>query len=99
MDPAVAEIIAPFLGIIGFGSMVLIGMKMRYTHLRHTRSAAAAPKDVERLTEAVETLRDDVRLLRDELVELNERVEFTERMLTRAKSLDADLDALPGPQS
>jgi cell division protein FtsB len=99
MDPAaVAEVVAPFLALVGIGSMVLVGMKMRYTHLQRTRSAAAAPEEVERLTEAVETLRDDVRILRDEVVDLSERVDFTERVLTRGKSVDAGFDALPRPK-
>lgn len=98
MDPAVADVIGPVLALLGIGSMVLIGMKMRYTHLQRTRPMASAPEDVERLTEAVETLRDDVRILRDEVVELSERVDFTERVLTRGKSVDAGLDALPRPK-
>jgi len=32
MDPILAETIAPFLAIFGIGTMVLIGMKLRYNH-------------------------------------------------------------------
>ena len=32
MDPVLAESIAPFFPIIGVGTMVLIGMKLRYNY-------------------------------------------------------------------
>jgi hypothetical protein len=41
---------------------------------------------VERLAEAVDTMRDEVRVLRDGFLELHERVEFTERLLERPKA-------------
>lgn len=41
----------------------------------------ADPESVERLEESVERLTDDVRALRADMVELAERVDFSERML------------------
>ncbi len=95
MDPSVADAIGPVVAILGVGSMILIGMKMRYTHLRHTRHSQVGQEDVERLTEDMARLRDEVRVLREEFVELFERVEFAERVLTRGKAADGNLDALP----
>ncbi len=95
MSPEVLEILAPFFALVGFGGAILIGMKMRYTHLQRTRAGGSAQQEVERLADAVDTLRAEVGLLRDEFLELNERLEFTERLLERPR---ADSDALPGQQ-
>ncbi len=93
------------LGILGHGWFVMaiigivIGMKVRYTHLQRTRVSGSAQLEVERLADAVDTLRDEVGLLRDQHLELNERVDFTERLLERPKSADAGLDSLPGQRN
>jgi len=94
MDPQLAEIFGPVLAILGMGSMILIGIKMRYTHLRHTRSGQVGQGEMDRLSDDVAGLRDDVRMLREELVDLYERVEFTERVLAQGKA-DKNRDALP----
>ncbi len=78
------------LGILGHGWFVMavigivIGMKMRYTHLQRTRVSGSAQQ--ERLADAVDNLRAEVGLLREEFLELNERVDFTERLLERPKT-------------
>jgi hypothetical protein len=95
MDPAVVEFVAPVLALTGIGTMILIGMKMRYTHLRHSKLEKGGGQEVEQLTEAVDSLRDEVRELREGMVDLYERVEFTERMLTRGQA-EGDQGALPG---
>ena len=94
MDPQLAEILGPVAAILGVGSMILIGIKMRYTHLRHTRSGQVGQQEMERLNEDVSGLRDDFRMLREEFVDLYERVEFTERVLAQGKA-GKDVDALP----
>ena len=99
MSPEIVELLAPFFALVGFGGAILIGMKMRYTHLQRTRVSGSAQQDVERLADALDSLRDEVRLMQDEFVELNERMEFTERLLERPKAADADSDALPGRQN
>jgi predicted nuclease with TOPRIM domain len=48
----------------------------------------------ERLVEAVTSLRDEVRMLREEFGELYERVEFAERLLTRGRA-DGELGLPP----
>jgi hypothetical protein len=94
MDPVIADVLGPVLALLGVGSMILIGMKMRYTHLRHTRTGQVGQQETERLSEDVAGLRDDCRMLREEFVDLYERVEFTERVLAQGKA-DKDVDALP----
>jgi hypothetical protein len=95
MDPQLAEIFGPVLAILGVGSMILIGVKMRYTHLRHTRHSQLGQEDVERLNDDVASLREDFRMLREEFVDLYERVEFTERVLAQGKGGNGGMDALP----
>jgi cell division protein FtsB len=94
MDPVVAEILGPVFALTGFGAMILIGMKMRYTHLHRTKLAKGAGEEVEQLTETVDALRDEVRELREGMVDLHERVEFAERVLTRGRA-EGDQGALP----
>jgi len=95
MNPVALELLAPVMVFLGLSGAVLIGMKMRYTHLQRTRLGGSAHQDVERLTEAVDTVRDEVRVLREDFLELHERVEFTERLLERPKT-DTNLGSLPG---
>ncbi|UCC71945.1 MAG: hypothetical protein JSV86_16485 [Gemmatimonadota bacterium] len=85
MGPELVEIIAPPIAIISVGALVLIGMKLRYTHKERTRLGGIAQEDVQRLTDSVGALRDEVQHLRDGYLELNERMEFTERLLERPK--------------
>ena len=93
MGPEIVELVAPLGAFFIMGGAVLIGMKMRYTHIQRTRLSGVAQQDVDRLTEAVDTLSNQVGLLRDQFLELNERVEFTERLLERPRSEGAG----PGP--
>ncbi len=89
MSPEILEFLAPVVGVTSLGIIILIGMKMRYTHLQRTRVSGSAQQEVERLADAVDNLRAEVGLL-------NERVEFTERLLERPKTARADSDVLPG---
>ncbi len=81
MPVDVVELLAPVFAITAVGTMILIGLKMRYTHKANLMQAGA-PQRVERLTDAVQQLHEDFRVLRDEVTELHERVDFAERMLT-----------------
>ena len=45
--------------------------------------------DNERLTEGMQQLSDEVGSMREEVAELHERVDFTERMLSEVKSRNA----------
>ncbi|MGD2136550.1 MAG: hypothetical protein PVF27_10335 [Gemmatimonadales bacterium] len=84
MPPEILDAIAPLIAVFAMGSFILIGMKLRYNHLRDTKHAPGK-EELERVSETVELLQDQVRVLRDEMVELNERVDFTERVLTRGR--------------
>ena len=67
-----------FLG----GVFTLIGMKIRYSRFQ----GGAGQQEVEHLAVAVDNLTAEVELLRTEFLELNERMDFTERLLERPKT-------------
>ncbi len=80
------ETLGVFIPIIIFGSTaILIDMKMRYSHIEETRLGDGG-QEVEQLTETVDDLRAELGLLRGEFANLNERVDFTERLLERPKT-------------
>ena len=79
MDPGVVGVFVPIIALSGCA--ILIGMKMHYRHLEDTRLSGSAQQDVEHLTEVVDNLRAEVE-------QLNERVDFTERLLERPKTVE-----------
>ena len=82
---AYLDIIMPFLGMMGLGGMILVGMKLRYQHLQRIKGGGMSDEDVKRIAEAMESLRDEVRLMREEVLSINERVEFTEKLLEKPR--------------
>jgi hypothetical protein len=82
MDPGIIGVFIPILGVIGvFG---LLGLKTWSNHKLKMREMPDG--DGGRLTEAVQQLYDEVGSMREDLAELHERMEFTERMLSQARS-------------
>ncbi len=78
-------IVIPSLGMLGgFG---LIGLKIWTNHKLKMRETPDG--DSERLTEAVQQLHDEFGSMREEVAELHERVDFTERMLSEVRSRHA----------
>ena len=88
MTPDAIEALAAIIGMTSIGIIVLVGFKMRFNHKFRMRETPGG-EVTERLTEAVEQLHDDIRLMREEFADLEERVDFTERMLSQGKSRDA----------
>ncbi len=84
MDPGIIGVFIPIIALSG--GAILIGMKMRYSHLEDTRVRGGTQEDVEHLADGVDNLRAEVELLRNEFHELNERMDFTERLLERPKT-------------
>lgn len=77
------EVIGPIMaGIVGCGILTVIGMKT-WLNAKIRLQQGAPREEIERLTDLVEGLRDEVGLLRDEFGELHERVDFSERVLSR----------------
>ncbi|MDH3298211.1 MAG: hypothetical protein OEM96_08045 [Gemmatimonadota bacterium] len=70
-----------FGGIFGIGGIIILGQWI--SSKESLRSSSGG--DVEQLTEAVESLRREVAGLGDSVLALDERVEFTERLLAAPK--------------
>lgn len=84
MDPRIAEAIAPLIALISIGSFVLIGMHLRYK----AKAFQKSPRDSEEMVEMRRVLSDLVehtQQLGDEVAELQERIDFHERLLTRGR--------------
>lgn len=69
------------MGMIG--GFVLAAIRMRLKHKENL--ARGADPEIERLADAVDALTDQVRLLTEDTAELQERLDFTERLLTSRK--------------
>ena len=83
MPPDVVDAIAPLIALLGVGTMILIGLKLRYNHLRQTRLERGGREEIAQLAEDVTALREDVQVLRQDVNEMYERLEFTERVLAQ----------------
>ncbi len=84
MPPEIIEAIGPVLAIISIGTMILVGMKMRLSAKVQLQQGSKS-EDVERLADVVDGLHEEVRMLREEYAELQERMDFAERMLSSGK--------------
>jgi hypothetical protein len=84
MSPEIVNDIAPIVGFIAFGFFVIAGMKIWLAHRRAMRQEAGSP-ELDQVLEEVAALREDLRTMRGGLVELEERMDFTERVLARPK--------------
>ena len=100
MPPHLIEALAPLLGIMTVGTMILIGMKMRLNARLHASAQQGredrGPEEMERLADAVDGLHEQVRLMRDEFTDLHERVDFAERLLSRGSALPKE-EGVPTP--
>ncbi len=65
MSQAAIEALAAIIGMTSIGIIVLVGLKMRFNHKFRMRERPGG-EDTERLTEAVEQLHDEIRLMREE---------------------------------
>lgn len=76
------EVLILFFGsLFGIGGILLGGQWLKYRHLERRHR----PEDLARLAEQIDVLTDDVRALGDKVLELDERVEFAERLLPGAR--------------
>ncbi len=81
------NILASLLVIFVLGGIYsLIRMKIRYSHMEDIRLSGSSQQEGEHLADGVDSLRAEVELLRDEFHKLDERMDFTERLLERPKT-------------
>ncbi len=85
MRPEILGIFIPILAILG--GCRLVALKTWSNHKLKMREMPDG--DNERLTEAVQQLYDQVGSMREDLDELHERLDFTERMLSEVRSRHA----------
>jgi len=85
MEPNILEPIVAVIGMLSIGSLVLVGMKMRYTHKAQMLEQPKKSEDLERLADAMDAIYEQSRGLREDIGELQERLDFHERLLTKGK--------------
>lgn len=85
MDPGVVAVFIPIFGMLGL--VGLTGLKIWSSHKLKMRETSDG--DTEGLAEAVQQLYDEVSSMREDLGELHERMDFTERILSEVRSRNA----------
>ena len=85
MRPEILGIFVPISAIIGF--FALMTLKTWSNHKLKMRETGGG--DDERLNEAMQQVLDEVGLIREDVAELHERVDFTERMLSDVRARNA----------
>lgn len=91
MDP---DFVSAMVFLVAFGSFSLVGLRMFLKYrLERLKGSEVGGEAVQRLEEAVGQLRDEVYLLRNDLGDMHERIEFTERLMARGSQPP---DRLPG---
>ena len=85
MEPHAILVFIPLLGVLG--ASALLGFKMWSNHQLKMREAPGG--DTERLVEAMHQLHDEVGSMREDIAELEERLDFAERMLSEVRSKNA----------
>jgi len=89
MPPAILDAIAPLIALVGLGTFSLIGLRMLLGYKARRLELTAGHRDPSGVDDLVEDLRSEVQLLRGEVGELHERVDFAERLLARGSGDEA----------
>jgi hypothetical protein len=83
MDP---DLFAPLLALVGLGTFSLIGLRMLLNYrVKRLQAQGGGGAQHRELAEGLAELRDQVYLLRGDVADLHERVDFTERVLARGR--------------
>ncbi len=77
------ELMTLFFGGMGLLGGGLLGLRMLLNYRVRRLEASSRGGDPGPLEEAVQALREEVYVLRNDLGEVQERLDFTERLLTR----------------
>lgn len=83
MDPGAIGVMIPIVAIAAWGAVKIATVQA------NARMAGSNPQ----VTRRLEAMEDEIGMLRRELSEAQERIDFTERLLTQKRS-----DRLDGPQ-
>jgi hypothetical protein len=80
MDP---DAFAALIAFLGFGGFCLLGLRMLLTYrIKRFQTQGGGSRELE---EGLAELKDQMYVLRGDLADLQERVEFTERVLARGR--------------
>jgi predicted translin family RNA/ssDNA-binding protein len=82
MPPDVLGGLVAVLGVVSVGILVLVGMRMRFVHKMQSGNKT---DELEQVNDALDALHEQTRLLREDVSELQERMDFHERLLTQAR--------------
>ncbi len=85
MSPDVLEFVAPLVAVISLGGFSLIGLKMVFNY-RIQKQTRLDPSEVRQVLDGFDELHDQMTALRDEMGDLQERVDFAERLLTQGNA-------------
>lgn len=85
MDPFQVGALAEVLTTLIIAGSVLAGFGL-FLHHRRKGVSGSPPEQLAELTRAVDTLRMSVEGMRQDLTEVNERLDFTERLLAQQAS-------------
>ena len=85
MPPEAFEGLMAVIAMISIGGFVLTGMKMRYQYKSKMLDQPKGSEDLERLADAMDSMYEQTRSLREEISDLQERLDFHERLLARGK--------------
>ena len=85
MPPEVFEGLMAIGAMLSIGGFVLIGMKMRYQYKSKMLDQPKSSEDLDRLADAMDSMYEQTRSLREEIGELQERLDFHERLLAKGK--------------
>lgn len=83
MSTAEFEMMMVFMGFIASGVFGLVGLRMFLTH--RARRLSGGQAGTEQLAETVDDLRRELGEVRGDLADMQERMDFAERLLTRAR--------------
>jgi glutathione S-transferase len=85
MGIAELEMFLAFGALLATGAFTLVGLRMFLSYRARRLGGGADADAVRRLADEVAQLRDDLRANRDEMGELQERLDFAERLLARQR--------------
>jgi chaperonin cofactor prefoldin len=86
------EVIVLILGtLLGIGGIILAGQRMQYRHKERLVSQTD-PEAVKQLREVVQDLQEEVRSLQDSSSDFDARLEFTERLLSKPRTAEPNVD-------